>query len=184
MDQNLIQQGGSISSSDHHSSFEEGQRLSVFLPVDQNSDQEINSHQGNSSSDLRLKWMSSKMRIMHKMKNGPECTTREWSSSSNSMKRSEDCDCQEIRYLGGSSNISTSNGAVRVCSDCKTTTTPLWRSGPRGPKVSLSSFSRSLHVQISPVHTKTFLPSTQMYKQDNLIWDEAIHPPVIQHDPV
>lgn len=28
----------------------------------------------------------------------------------------------------------SSNG-VRVCSDCNTTTTPLWRSGPQGPKV-------------------------------------------------
>jgi hypothetical protein len=26
-------------------------------------------------------------------------------------------------------------GVVRVCSDCNTTKTPLWRSGPRGPKV-------------------------------------------------
>lgn len=27
------------------------------------------------------------------------------------------------------------NGVIRVCSDCNTTKTPLWRSGPRGPKV-------------------------------------------------
>ncbi|KAL4335202.1 hypothetical protein GQ457_07G038840 [Hibiscus cannabinus] len=26
------------------------------------------------------------------------------------------------------------NNAIRVCSDCNTSTTPLWRSGPRGPK--------------------------------------------------
>ena len=26
-------------------------------------------------------------------------------------------------------------GVIRVCSDCNTTKTPLWRSGPRGPKV-------------------------------------------------
>ncbi|KAG2333243.1 hypothetical protein Bca4012_017110 [Brassica carinata] len=26
------------------------------------------------------------------------------------------------------------NGVIRVCSDCNTTKTPLWRSGPRGPK--------------------------------------------------
>ena len=35
-----------------------------------------------------------------------------------------------------SSNIgSVQNNGVRVCSDCNTTTTPLWRSGPQGPKV-------------------------------------------------
>ncbi|KAK7831211.1 putative gata transcription factor 22 [Quercus suber] len=26
------------------------------------------------------------------------------------------------------------NNTIRVCADCNTTTTPLWRSGPRGPK--------------------------------------------------
>jgi hypothetical protein len=29
-------------------------------------------------------------------------------------------------------------GVIRVCSDCNTTKTPLWRSGPCGPKVSFS----------------------------------------------
>lgn len=29
----------------------------------------------------------------------------------------------------------SNNGVIRVCSDCNTTKTPLWRSGPRGPKV-------------------------------------------------
>jgi hypothetical protein len=33
------------------------------------------------------------------------------------------------------SNNSGGNNITRVCSDCKTTTTPLWRSGPMGPKV-------------------------------------------------
>ncbi|XWS70253.1 hypothetical protein CRYUN_Cryun03dG0032700 [Craigia yunnanensis] len=33
----------------------------------------------------------------------------------------------------GPADNKTSN-SVRVCSDCNTTTTPLWRSGPRGPK--------------------------------------------------
>jgi hypothetical protein len=30
-------------------------------------------------------------------------------------------------------------GFIRVCSDCNTTKTPLWRSGPRGPKVKYSA---------------------------------------------
>ena len=30
---------------------------------------------------------------------------------------------------------SNNNTPIRVCSDCNTTKTPLWRSGPQGPKV-------------------------------------------------
>ncbi|KAL9661779.1 hypothetical protein QQ045_026607 [Rhodiola kirilowii] len=33
-----------------------------------------------------------------------------------------------------SNNSGTNNNGIRVCSDCNTTKTPLWRSGPRGPK--------------------------------------------------
>ena len=36
-------------------------------------------------------------------------------------------------YRNGSNDCS-----VRVCADCNTTKTPLWRSGPRGPKVIIS----------------------------------------------
>ncbi|KAG6497265.1 GATA transcription factor 21-like [Zingiber officinale] len=32
------------------------------------------------------------------------------------------------------SNSTSPSGIIRVCSDCNTTKTPLWRSGPRGPK--------------------------------------------------
>ncbi|KAM0944749.1 putative transcription factor C2C2-GATA family [Dioscorea sansibarensis] len=52
------------------------------------------------------KWMPSKMRLMRKMMNQE--------SISNSP-----------------SGCST---FIRVCSDCNTTKTPLWRSGPQGPK--------------------------------------------------
>lgn len=33
-----------------------------------------------------------------------------------------------------------SSDVIRVCSDCHTTTTPLWRSGPQGPKVFIPIF--------------------------------------------
>ena len=36
------------------------------------------------------------------------------------------------------SSANHSNITVRVCSDCHTTKTPLWRSGPKGPKVYIS----------------------------------------------
>ncbi|XP_061362787.1 GATA transcription factor 21-like [Gastrolobium bilobum] len=35
---------------------------------------------------------------------------------------------------GNNSSNQSSSITVRVCSDCHTTKTPLWRSGPRGPK--------------------------------------------------
>ncbi|KAG7606346.1 Zinc finger GATA-type [Arabidopsis thaliana x Arabidopsis arenosa] len=41
----------------------------------------------------------------------------------------------ENRYNTINENgYSNNNGVIRVCSDCNTTKTPLWRSGPRGPK--------------------------------------------------
>lgn len=47
--------------------------------------------------------------------------------------------------LGTTNSISSNNSSshsninVRVCTDCHTTKTPLWRSGPTGPKVHLVS---------------------------------------------
>ncbi|QCD99118.1 GATA-binding protein [Vigna unguiculata] len=50
------------------------------------------------------KWMSSKMRLMKKITSPT------------------------------SDRFNPRNNTTRVCSDCNTTTTPLWRSGPKGPK--------------------------------------------------
>lgn len=42
----------------------------------------------------------------------------------------------ENRYnIINENGYGNNNGVIRVCSDCNTTKTPLWRSGPRGPKV-------------------------------------------------
>ncbi|GLT97274.1 hypothetical protein SLE2022_148470 [Rubroshorea leprosula] len=53
------------------------------------------------------KWMSSKTRLMHRMIN----------SNSPGTDKNNDI-----------------NTTIRVCSACNTTSTPLWRTGPRGPK--------------------------------------------------
>lgn len=63
-----------------------------------------------------IKWMSSKMRIMRKMMNSDRTVNN---------KLTKECPIDQ--------NNST-NTVIRVCSDCNTTKTPLWRSGPRGPK--------------------------------------------------
>lgn len=41
---------------------------------------------------------------------------------------------QEMQRL---TDNDSSGAAIRMCSNCNTTKTPLWRSGPRGPKVSI-----------------------------------------------
>lgn len=47
----------------------------------------------------------------------------------------------------------SNNNTIRVCTDCNTTTTPLWRSGPLGPKV--IDLSYSLHIYINHTHKIT-----------------------------
>lgn len=80
--------------------------------------------EGNKSTE---KWMSSKMRLMRKMMNS-DCTTAKIE-----QKVEDHQQWDNINEFNSSNN--TSNIPIRVCSDCNTTKTPLWRSGPRGPKV-------------------------------------------------
>ncbi|CAL0330307.1 unnamed protein product [Lupinus luteus] len=88
------------------------------------------------SEDGSMKWMPSKMRIMRKMMASDQ--TRGSYVAGSSMQKFEQ-QKQPLSPLGTDNssnnypNHSTSN-TVRVCSDCHTTKTPLWRSGPRGPK--------------------------------------------------
>lgn len=79
-----------------------------------------------------VKWMSSKMRLMKKMQINvpkPEKTI---------VPKFEDqtqiSSPSETERTSNNSSPNNSNISVRVCSDCNTTKTPLWRSGPRGPK--------------------------------------------------
>ncbi|XP_039125840.1 GATA transcription factor 21-like isoform X1 [Dioscorea cayenensis subsp. rotundata] len=78
---------------------------------------DLQTHQNNTCDDQcsrdheedtnkSTKWMSSTMRLMRKMTNQ-----------------------ESIR-----NSPSGCNTFIRVCSDCNTTKTPLWRSGPQGPK--------------------------------------------------
>ncbi|PON96036.1 GATA transcription factor [Trema orientale] len=76
-------------------------------------------HKGSTSS---VKWMSSKMRLIQKMSNNNPQT----GSTATTLITDHNSEPHNA--------ISTSITTVRVCSDCNTTSTPLWRSGPRGPK--------------------------------------------------
>jgi len=93
------------------------------------------------AEDGSLKWMPAKMRIMRKMLVSDQTDT--YTNSDNNTTHKFDDQKQQLSSPLGTDNSSSnnysnhSNNTVRVCSDCHTTKTPLWRSGPRGPKVHL-----------------------------------------------
>ncbi|XAR67167.1 hypothetical protein NMG60_11013628 [Bertholletia excelsa] len=110
---------------------DQGLRLSLWNKGDEHHDQ----NQGDQG------WMPSKMRLIRKMmtksnravKGAPEAHTQP-------VKLEDQLKAQQpaspLQAVGTSSSNSSSNinSPIRVCSDCNTTKTPLWRSGPRGPK--------------------------------------------------
>ncbi|KAK4415668.1 putative GATA transcription factor 22 [Sesamum alatum] len=77
-----------------------------------------NEDEGLAEKDMPVKWMSTKMRLMQRMKNTDRV------SASSSIEND----------LSSNSSSYNSNSPIRVCADCNTTKTPLWRSGPKGPK--------------------------------------------------
>jgi hypothetical protein len=100
------------------------------------------------------KWMSSKMKLMNKMinttatvattpimrpNNNIAATTDKAIKTTTPMMRPSNYGTsprsQNIRYSQTSPSSNSGNNTVRVCSDCSTSHTPLWRSGPMGPKV-------------------------------------------------
>lgn len=96
-----------------------------------------------SSTKYQVKWISSEMRLMHKMNNDPTDVKAPGMISSSSLKledqkkfSSDHMETDNTSNNTTSSNTMISNiiHPVRVCSDCNTTKTPLWRSGPQGPK--------------------------------------------------
>ncbi|KAL2317914.1 hypothetical protein Fmac_031790 [Flemingia macrophylla] len=71
------------------------------------------------------KWMSSKMRLMKKMMRPNMSPTNEKAINQNQGHQS--------RYSQRNPRNNNTT-TTRVCSDCNTSSTPLWRSGPKGPK--------------------------------------------------
>jgi hypothetical protein len=74
-----------------------------------------------------LKWISSKVRLMKKKK--AIITTSDSSKQHTNNDQSSNLSNSERQ------NGYNNDCVIRICSDCNTTKTPLWRSGPRGPKV-------------------------------------------------
>ncbi|KAK9274398.1 hypothetical protein L1049_019212 [Liquidambar formosana] len=95
-----------------------GHKLSVCIREDRD---ETKSQSGS------LKWMSSKMRLMRKMMNSNCAATDKAIRFEHKL--------HDHQHGNGEINFSdNSNNTIRVCADCNTTKTPLWRGGPRGPK--------------------------------------------------
>ncbi|GMH23785.1 hypothetical protein Nepgr_025628 [Nepenthes gracilis] len=90
-------------------------------------------------NDSSEQWISSKMRFIRKMMppdhqiNGGDTATPTKKTTANYHYQ----DQKQPYSPDNSGNIgypNNSNNVARVCSDCFTTKTPLWRSGPSGPK--------------------------------------------------
>ncbi|CAK9134957.1 unnamed protein product [Ilex paraguariensis] len=88
----------------------------------------------NQSENNPVKWMSSKMRLMKKTKNPDRaCVKITTTTTQKSEDQKQLSSSLETDYSSNSSSHN-SNNPIRVCADCSTTKTPLWRSGPKGPK--------------------------------------------------
>ena len=90
------------------------------------------------------KWMPSKVRLMKKMMMKPSSSAATEDKSIINTTPSP-----RFQNQGHSQRSPRNNGdsTTRVCSDCNTSTTPLWRSGPNGPKVT-SPFSLSFTIKL------------------------------------
>ncbi|KAL7133167.1 hypothetical protein ABFS83_12G121800 [Erythranthe nasuta] len=87
------------------------------------------------SIDYPVKWMSSKTRLNRTAINATEKTKIEGDQylkmqpyNNNNNNNNNSSSSMENDHLISSSS------PIRVCADCSTTKTPLWRSGPKGPK--------------------------------------------------
>ncbi|KAJ4875348.1 GATA transcription factor 21 [Raphanus sativus] len=160
---NMFNGGSSSSSYDHMVPKKETRLKLTIRKKDNHDDQTDFLHQNptkpNSDSD---KWMMSpKMRLIKKTITNNKQPTDQANNNHNrnhkednyplnektSFEKDHDEDLKKVttttttavttenRYSTIKDNgYGNTNGVIRVCSDCNTTKTPLWRSGPRGPK--------------------------------------------------
>ncbi|XP_073032020.1 putative GATA transcription factor 22 isoform X1 [Primulina eburnea] len=120
-----------------------------------------------------VQWVPSKISTMQKkMKNSnPNHVTLKINSSVVNMIEDQKIQASHSWETDSSSSISYSN-PIRVCSDCNTTKTPLWRSGPKGPKVNIffmqspclcSSTLKRLFFLFPPIYLNTLRRGTRNF---------------------
>ncbi|GLU10043.1 hypothetical protein SLE2022_268720 [Rubroshorea leprosula] len=123
---NFVQQSQQLQDQEAKISVEEGRscnestlKFSIWKEEDKKKEKNDQSDHGS------VKWMSSKMRLMRKM----------MKSSDHGQKYEDQRPSSPLETDNSSSSSHNNiNNTIRVCADCNTTKTPLWRSGPRGPK--------------------------------------------------
>ncbi|CAA0834963.1 Putative GATA transcription factor 22 [Striga hermonthica] len=113
--------GGSIYENKNNRVDQSGLKLTLWQKEDHKEDVD----------NRPVKWMSSKMRATHKIKNNSgrltlKITKNKLENQITSSFQSDKSSC--------TGSYMTESSPVRVCFDCNTTKTPLWRSGPKGPK--------------------------------------------------
>ncbi|KAH7851511.1 hypothetical protein Vadar_012688 [Vaccinium darrowii] len=119
--------GGSHDNSATNGENNRSLKFSSWKKEDGNDDQRVGS----------TKWTCSKMRVMGRtiIVNSNQMSSE---AQTNALMKFEDQNAKSSDPTendnGGNSSSINSNSPIRVCSDCNTTKTPLWRSGPRGPK--------------------------------------------------
>ncbi|RWW67220.1 hypothetical protein BHE74_00025357 [Ensete ventricosum] len=100
-------------------------------------------------ADTAGQWMSSKMRFMRKMMNSSHIVVSNQPSGSMLITPDDQSRSHRLGYSGSNQSNNSPSGIIRVCSDCNTTKTPLWRSGPRGPKIALWFVPPPLNLLVS-----------------------------------
>ncbi|KAL4297979.1 hypothetical protein GQ457_12G022470 [Hibiscus cannabinus] len=83
--------------------------------------------------DSCYKWMPSKMRILRKMMSSERSGLSKTKFEDRKVQINQPSSSPD-NSSNSSYNNNNTNSPIRVCADCNTTKTPLWRSGPRGPK--------------------------------------------------
>ncbi|KAE8700327.1 GATA transcription factor 23 [Hibiscus syriacus] len=111
----------------HKSDFE--LKLSIWKE-DEERGETHQSHENISS----VKWIPSKMRILRKMMNPDHVELLNNSTMESQHQHKQQKPSSSPDHSSNSSYNNNSSSTIRVCADCSTTKTPLWRSGPRGPK--------------------------------------------------
>ncbi|KEH32529.1 GATA type zinc finger transcription factor family protein [Medicago truncatula] len=119
------------STAENHENYKTKHKLTIRWKKEQISD-EMNNNQEADQDGTSVKWMSSKMRIMKKMMVSDQTGSSNLTSNSKQIKFEDQK--QPLSPQGTDNSSSNNYSTIRVCSDCNTTKTPLWRSGPRGPK--------------------------------------------------
>ncbi|XP_009768461.1 putative GATA transcription factor 22 [Nicotiana sylvestris] len=81
-----------------------------------------------------VKWMSSKINTSDGARMEKTTNNTYIKLKLEDQKQQPSYPLESTDYSSNSSNNSNNNIPIRVCADCNTTKTPLWRSGPKGPK--------------------------------------------------